>query len=78
MNMQTQHKHPFSLLTDDEMVQVSGGRPGRVTTLAVGEEGGGYTTFAVGEEGGVTTLAIGEEGGGYTTLAMGEEGGNIG
>ncbi len=52
MNTQAQHKHPFSLLTDDEMPQVSGGKPGRATTLAISEEGGGYTTIAVGEEGG--------------------------
>ncbi len=59
--------------------------PGRVTTYAVGEEGGGgrVTTYAVGEEGGggrVTTYAVGEEGGGrprqnVTTYALGEEGG---
>lgn len=60
--------------------------PGRVTTYAVGEEGGGgggrVTTYAVGEEGGggrVTTYAVGEEGGGgggrVTTYAVGEEGG---
>lgn len=60
--------------------EVSGGyrkRP-RVTTLAVGEEGGGpITTLAIGEEGGgvVTTLALGEEGPTVTTLAVGEEGG---
>ena len=60
----------------------------RVTTYAVGEEGGGgrVTTYAVGEEGGggrVTTYALGEEGGGIgggrpgqvTTYALGEEGG---
>jgi len=38
---------------------------GNVTTMAVGEEGGGeVTTMAVGEEGGgdVTTMALGEEG----------------
>ena len=48
-----------------------------VTTLAVGEEGGGVvTTLALGEEGGgVTTKALGEEGPVYTTLALGEEGG---
>jgi len=53
--------------------------PRRVTTYAVGEEGGGWvTTYAVGEEGGgtVTTYAVGEEGGGrVTTYAVGEEGG---
>jgi len=56
----------------------------RMTTLAVGEEGGGgATTMALGEEGGgggggVTTMAVGEEGGGggtVTTMAVGEEGG---
>jgi hypothetical protein len=57
-------KHPFSLLSEDEMVQVSGGKGDQVTTLAIGEEGGCYTTLAIGEEGGMyTTLAIGEEGG---------------
>ena len=28
------------------------GKPPKVTTLALGEEGGGYTTLALGEEGG--------------------------
>jgi hypothetical protein len=47
-----------------------------VTTMAVGEEGGGITTMMVGEEDKATTLAVGEEGGGtVTTLAIGEEGG---
>ena len=49
-----------------------------VTTLAIGEEGGGITTLALGEEGGgVTTKAIGEEGPIFTTLAVGEEGGGL-
>lgn len=77
MNNTVQYKHPFSLLSDSEMEQVSGGKKnGAATTLAIGEEGGGWaTTMAVGEEGGCyTTLAVGEEGG-YTTLAIGEEGG---
>ena len=40
----------------------------RITTLAIGEEGGTVTTLALGEEGNVyTTLAIGEEGGGPIT-----------
>jgi hypothetical protein len=50
------------------------GKPGHVTTKAIGEEGGGkpghVTTKALGEEGGtkpppdmMTTLAVGEEGG---------------
>lgn len=57
-------KHPFSLLSDDDMAQVSGGKRGQVTTMAIGEEGGEFTTLAIGEEGGCyTTLAIGEEGG---------------
>ncbi len=37
-----------------------------MTTMALGEEGGGfYTTQSIGEEGGhpITTFAIGEEGG---------------
>ena len=42
-------------------------RSKRITTLAIGEEGGTVTTLALGEEGNVyTTLAIGEEGGGPT------------
>jgi len=57
----------------------SRGDTGQVTTMAVGEEGGGgATTMALGEEGGgeVTTMALGEEGGGeVTTMALGEEGG---
>lgn len=51
-----------------------------VTTLAVGEEGGGCaTTLAIGEEGGggATTKALGEEGPIFTTLAVGEEGGGL-
>lgn len=63
--------------------------PGRATTLAFGEEGGGIihrppryrrppvTTYALGEEGNrppvITTRALGEEGG-VTTYALGEEG----
>jgi len=49
----------------------------KLTTMAVGEEGGGATTLAVGEDGGgeVTSMAVGEEGGGeVTTMAIGEEG----
>lgn len=50
--------------------------PLRVTTMALGEEGGQATTMALGEEGGeVTTMAIGEEGGDLTTTAIGEESG---
>lgn len=44
-----------------------------ITTLAVGEEGGGVTTLAIGEEGG-STRKFGEEGPIFTTLALGEEG----
>ncbi|MFY9478006.1 MAG: hypothetical protein WAQ08_10165 [Aquabacterium sp.] len=41
-----------------------------VTTLALGEEGGGVTTKALGEEGPIyTTLALGEEGGGGATTS---------
>ena len=50
---------------------------GSVTTMAVGEEGGGdVTSAALGEEGGgeVTSAALGEEGGDATTMALGEEG----
>jgi hypothetical protein len=46
-----------------DLEQVRGGSE-KITTLAVGEEGGTVTTQAVGEEGGTfTTLALGEEGG---------------
>jgi hypothetical protein len=45
-----------------------------ITTLAIGEEGGGgVTTLAIGEEGG-TSRKFGEEGPIFTTLALGEEG----
>jgi hypothetical protein len=91
-------RHPFELelsdleavefnvvedLTDEEAANIGGGR--RLTTQALGEEGGEVTTLAVGEEGGeVTTFAVGEEGGFNpgpkppiaTTLALGEEGGS--
>jgi hypothetical protein len=90
-------RHPFELelsdleavefnvveeLTDEEAANIGGGR--RITTQALGEEGGEVTTLAVGEEGGgVTTQALGEEGGVIrppkppfaTTRALGEEGG---
>jgi hypothetical protein len=48
--------------------QVRGGRE-QITTMAVGEEGGGtVTTMAVGEEcGAITTMALGEEGGGASS-----------
>lgn len=43
-----------------------------ITTLAVGEEGGGVTTLAIGEEGPVaTTLALGEEGCGNQATSSG-------
>lgn len=43
-----------------------------VTTLALGEEGGGrVTTLAVGEEDRLTTLAIGEEDGGLPVSTTG-------
>jgi hypothetical protein len=49
--------------------------PGRpVTTLAVGEEGGGITTMALGEEGGWWPPPPPPRGG-FTTFALGEEGG---
>jgi hypothetical protein len=55
----------YELPTKD-LEQVQGGQP-KVTTLAVGEEGGTLTTLALGEECGgpphVTTLSLGEEGG---------------
>ncbi|HZI07253.1 MAG TPA: hypothetical protein VEZ71_24755 [Archangium sp.] len=47
-----------------DLEDVRGGRP-QITTLAVGEEGGRFTSLAIGEEGGggrLTTLALGEEG----------------
>jgi len=62
--------HPDALNRPDDT--------GGLTTMAVGEEGGGdVTTMAVGEEGGdVTTMAVGEEtGGDVTSMALGEEGG---
>ena len=56
-------------LDQQQVEQVAGARRWPkcppVTTLAVGEEGGG----------GVTTLAIGEEEPVFTTLAVGEEDG---
>ncbi len=68
--------HPFALklsqleaidleiqdITNEEAKKVAGGASNS-TTLALGEEGGGVTTFALGEEGGATTQALGEEGG---------------
>jgi len=96
--------HPFNLdisdlealeigseveLTDEEASLVGGGR---MTTMALGEEGGSrlpsflrlqsidppMTTMAEGEEGGdATTMALGEEGGDMTTMALGEEGGDF-
>jgi hypothetical protein len=52
-------------LPTEALEEVQGGR-GKVTTMAVGEEGGSVTTMAVGEEcGTLTTLALGEEGGTY-------------
>jgi hypothetical protein len=46
-----------------------------MTTMIYGEENGGgrVTTLAIGEEGG-STRKLGEEGPIYTTLAIGEEG----
>lgn len=56
-------------LPAETLEKIQGGK-GRVTTMAVGEEGGPpVTTMAVGEECGgpiYTTLALGEEGGGYS------------
>jgi hypothetical protein len=49
-------------LPTQALEQVQGGRL-RLTTLALGEEGGTVTTMALGEEGGtMTTMALGEEG----------------
>lgn len=54
-------------LPPNALERVQGGRRAEVTTLAVGEEGGGP----------ITTLALGEECGGVlTTEALGEEGGS--
>ena len=75
-------------LTHEEAAKVEGGS-GRVTTLALGEEGGcihpqsPVSKFVIkpypappAKPPKVTTQAIGEEGGTvYTTLAVGEEGG---
>ncbi len=56
-------------------------KPPVITTLALGEEGGGHvTTLRVGEEGGgpvITTLAIGEEGPGTGSTPI-ESGGALG
>jgi hypothetical protein len=52
------------------------GRDFRPDVLNKGNDTGNLTTLAVGEEGGgeVTTMALGEEGGGeVTTMALGEE-----
>ena len=67
-------------LDQDQIDHVTGAKRLPVTTLAVGEEGGGCaTTLAIGEEGGgATTKALGEEGPIFTTLAIGEEGGGGG
>jgi hypothetical protein len=64
-------------ITLQQAEQVTGAL--RLTTLAIGEEGGKppvITSKLRGEEM-ATTLAVGEEGGGpiVTTLALGEEGG---
>ena len=57
--------------------QVYGGPgPGRVTTFAYGEEGGGVHGPPR-WPGPVSTRALGEEGGGATTFALGEEGGGV-
>lgn len=52
-----------------------GGAGGRASTLGIGEEEPGWTTFVIGEEDfrAATTMATGEEGGGPTTMATGEE-----
>ncbi|TBO27920.1 hypothetical protein EYS42_15920 [Aquabacterium lacunae] len=65
-------------ITPQQAEQVTGAL--RLTTLAIGEEGGKppvITSKVRGEEM-ATTLAVGEEGGGpiVTTLALGEEGGS--
>lgn len=74
-------------LTDEQAAQVGGGL--KVTTLALGEEGGGIVCISApcpGSEGGesphpipteppMTTLALGEEGGGPYTKAWFECGG---
>jgi hypothetical protein len=54
---------------------VRGGAGSRATTLGLGEEEPGPTTWALGEEEfrAATTMAVGEEGGGPTTMATGEE-----
>jgi hypothetical protein len=44
----------------EELGQVTGGKKGPITTLALGEEDP-VTTLAVGEEDPYTTLALGEE-----------------
>jgi hypothetical protein len=55
-------------LPQETLEKIQGGK-GKLTTLAIGEEGcGPVTTKALGEEGGpiFTTLALGEEGGSYS------------
>lgn len=56
----------YELPTED-LEKVQGGKPGQMTTLALGEEGGGLTTRFLGEECGgppvVTTFVVGEESG---------------
>ena len=90
-------RHPFSLKFDELLTQnlefeevleeeLAQQRRGGLlaTTLAIGEEGGGWSIFPK-PPGTVTTLAVGEEGGSFelpnffdhphaTTLAIGEEG----
>lgn len=90
-------RHPFSLkldelltqnlefeeVLDEELAQQKRGGL-LATTLAIGEEGGGWPIFPK-PPGTATTLAVGEEGGSFdlpnfldppqaTTLALGEEG----
>ena len=53
-------------LPTEALEKVHGGKPGQMTTLALGEEGGVTTRFLGEECGGppvITTLALGEESG---------------
>ena len=72
-------QHPFALnLSDLEMIESDFEENLSETEAGQVQGGTKVTTYAVGEEGGeVTTQAIGEEGGEVTTLALGEEGGEI-
>lgn len=77
MNTTNKLSHPFSLMTEAQAEQVSGGNSLRLTQK--GKEDG-FTTTAIGEDGRppYTTMAVGEEGGEVTTaLPEYENGGEL-